>query len=264
MLVREQGDLALLKEAAKKAGEIALRYWRQDPDVTIKADGGPVSEADLAVDAYLRETLCASRPDYGWLSEETEDNDARLRCNQVFIVDPIDGTRAYIDGQQTWAVSLAVVTGGVPTSAVVYLPARDKLYAAEIGGGATLNDFTISAASSNSIDSATVLASQQTLNPKHWLGPPPSFTRKMRPSLAYRLCLVAEGRFDAMLTFRKTWEWDIAGGVLIAAEAGARVTDRHGAPLQFNERTAQSDGAIVASPEVHTQVIHRLQRSVLP
>jgi myo-inositol-1(or 4)-monophosphatase len=251
-------DLELLITAARGAGEIAKSYFQGENRVWDKGSDDPVSEADIAVDTYLRETLCASRPDYGWLSEETDDDRARLEREHVFIVDPIDGTRAFVAGQSTWAHSVAVVCGGVPVAGVVYLPMKDRLYAACKGSGASLNGASLNVDASGLVTKPTVLASRGALDEKHWPGGVPSVERHFRPSLAYRLCLVGEGRFDAMLTLRDSWEWDIAAGALIAAEAGATATDRTGAALRFNRRRPMAPGVLVAAPQVHQAMIPRL------
>ena len=113
-------DLALLRDAAKAAGEIATKHFRKDPEAWDKGAGqGPVTEADIEVDTMLREELTAARPDYGWLSEETADNATRLDRERVFVVDPIDGTRAFMDGKTGFSHALAVVEQGVPVAAVV-------------------------------------------------------------------------------------------------------------------------------------------------
>ncbi|MCP5037766.1 MAG: 3'(2'),5'-bisphosphate nucleotidase CysQ, partial [Rhodobacteraceae bacterium] len=133
-------DLSLLMDAAAAAGVIACRHFKASPEVWDKPGGaGPVTEADIAVDTMLREELLASRPDYGWLSEETEDNSTRLDREKVFIVDPIDGTRAFIDGSPTWAHSLAVSELGQITAAIVYSPEHDKMYSAGRDLGAFWN-----------------------------------------------------------------------------------------------------------------------------
>ena len=129
-------DLALLIAAAEAAGDIARRHFSVGHSVWEKAGGqGPVTEADIEVDDMLRERLMAARPAYGWLSEETEDDTSRLDRKRVFIIDPIDGTRAFTEGHRTWAHSLAVVDQGRPVAAVVYLPMLGKLYTAEAGHG---------------------------------------------------------------------------------------------------------------------------------
>ncbi|WP_284265053.1 inositol monophosphatase family protein [Roseicyclus amphidinii] len=245
-------DLALLVEAARGAGRIAARYFRDDPETWDKPDGtGPVTEADLAVDDMLRDRLSAARPGYGWLSEETPDSPERLTAERVFVVDPIDGTRAFIEGSSAFSHSLAVVEGGEVIAAVVYLPIRGKLYAASRGGGATLNDDPIRASATADLEGAVVLATKPSLSAEHWPRGVPQVTRVYRPSLAYRMALVGEGRFDAMLSFRATWEWDIAAGALIIAEAGGQVTDAAGAPLRFNAEVPQVPGVLAAGAALH-------------
>ena len=251
-------DLDLLIDAARGAGEIARRFFDGANNVWQKGEDDPVSEADLAVDAYLRETLCAARPDYGWLSEETEDDGARLSKSRVFVADPIDGTRAFIAGQSAWAHSIAVVDEGRPVAGVVYLPVKDRLFAAARGGGATLNDTRLRVSGRQALDNARILATRPAFDARHWPGGVPPIDRHFRPSLAYRLSLVAEGRFDGMLTLRNSWEWDIAAGAVIAAEAGAEVSDRQGRPLRFNNRHPMTDGVLVAPPPVHAALLHRL------
>ena len=123
-------DLALVRDAAREAGEIAMRYFRKDPDVWMKEGVSPVSAADIAVDDFLRDTLGRARPDYGWLSEETADSHERLSARRTFVVDPIDGTRAFIAGQRTWCVSIAVVENGAPLVGVLDCPAKDEIYEA--------------------------------------------------------------------------------------------------------------------------------------
>jgi myo-inositol-1(or 4)-monophosphatase len=251
-------DLSLLIDAARSAGAIALDHWKTDLQVDHKHGGSPVSEADYAVDSHLRETLTAARPDYGWLSEETPDTLERLSRDTVFIADPIDGTRAYLNHEPTWAIALAVVHKGQPTAGVVYLPARDKLYAATLDGGATLNDAPLRTGSRTDPDGASVLAPRPSLDPKWWSCKVPRFDRHWRPSLAYRFCLVAQGRFDAMLTLRDAYEWDIASGILIAQEAGVKLTDRNARPITLNSRSAKAAGILAAPPALHRAIAKRL------
>lgn len=222
-------------------------------------DAGPVTEADLAVNDMLLSTLRQARPDYGWLSEETEDNTERLGKDRVFIIDPIDGTRSFVEGSNTWAHSIAVAENGVVTAAVVYLPMRDKLYAAASGQGATLNGSSIRASQKSRLDTSTVLAARPALMANHWkTRETPSFKRSYRPSLAYRLALVAEGRFEAMMTLRHSWEWDIAAGALIAAEAGGCAHDRTGKPLRFNNADPRLNGVVAGGGQVCAALIDAL------
>ncbi len=252
-------DLALLTEAALAAGKIARRHFGASPDIWEKPDGGgPVTAADLEVDRMLRAELTRARPGYGWLSEETEDAPDRLDARRVFVVDPIDGTRAFIAGEKTWAQSLAVVEDGRVVAGVVHLPMLERTYCADEGGGAWLNGAPIGVSPRADLENARVLANAAQLDPRHWRGDAPRLERHMRPSLAYRLCLAAEGRFDAMLSFRDAWEWDVAAGDLIAREAGAVVSDRTGAPAVYNNPHPQIPGLIVAGPALHAAILARV------
>ncbi|MCR9156980.1 MAG: 3'(2'),5'-bisphosphate nucleotidase CysQ [Rhodobacteraceae bacterium] len=254
-----ESDLDLLIDAARQAGEIALYYKAKGLEVEHKPDdAGPVTQADFAVDNALRETLTAARSDYGWLSEETRDTPDRLDKNRVFIVDPIDGTRSFVNGETTWAHSLAVVDQGVVTQGVVYLPEMDLLYSADRAQGAFCNGDQLSVSDINDIHAARILATKPNMDQKHWRDSVPGFARSHRPSLAYRLCLVAQGRYDAMLTFRPSWEWDIAAGALILSEAGAIVTDRAGEALRFNNVVPQTAGILGAGAALHGQIAERL------
>ena len=252
-------DLALLTAAAMKAGTLARQFFGQDPHVIQKPDGaGPVTEADLQVDSLLRDTLCAARPAYGWLSEESPDTDARLGVTTQFIVDPIDGTRAFINGSKDWAHSLAIVEDGQVRAGVVYLPMHALLFTATVGGGAFLNGQPIRASGATS--DATLLATKPNFEPHWWKnGTPPDVTRAFRSSLAYRLSLVAQGRFDGMLTLRPCWEWDIAAGALIVSEAGGKVSDQHDKPLRFNNPHPMVPGVVAAGHGLHGALVSQLE-----
>ena len=254
-----ENDLALLIAAAEAAGGIAARHFGQAPRRWDKGAGqGPVSEADIEIDTMLRLRLLAARPDYGWLSEETPDDPARLASGSVFIVDPIDGTRAFLAGQKQFAHALAVARDGRITAGVVHLPLLGLTYAAARGGGAWLNGRRLWVAQGGALGGARVLTGRAQLAPENWPGGAPPVIAHQRPALAWRLCLVAEGAFDAALTLRDAWHWDIAPGSLIAAEAGAAITDRFGAPLGFNTPRPLSAGLVTAAPGLHGALMARL------
>lgn len=253
-------DLALLIDAAREAGRIATGYSGPTAKSWDKADGaGPVTEADLAVNTMLEDRLQTARPDYGWLSEETEDGTARLGKDRVFIVDPIDGTRSFIAGANTWAHALAVAEQGVVIAAVIYLPLLDLMYTAATGTGAFLNGDPIRPSDQPRLNDAEILATQHNLDPSHWSGAVPEFTRSHRPSLAYRMALVAQGRFDGMITLHPCWEWDIAAGDLILREAGAICTDKTGQALKFNNPHPKVNGVVAGGQPVQSQVLSALR-----
>lgn len=256
-------DLDLLIDAAKHSGEIARRYFREKPETWDKGGGqGPVTEADLEIDRMLKHTLLAARPDYGWLSEESTDTEHRLQCPRVFIIDPIDGTRSFVEGSKTFAHSLAVVEGNIVTAAVVFLPMRDMMYSAKLGCGAFLNGVALRHSGRDTLDQARVLAARPQFAPELWPGGVPQVDRHFRPSLAYRLGLVAEGRFDAMVTLRDAWEWDIAAGALLCQEAGAAISDRSGDTLRFNNPNPKHPGVLAGSPAVHAAILGHLSKKV--
>lgn len=262
-----EADLALLAEVAVEAGRIALRYHGASPRVWDKGEGqGPVTEADLAVNDFLHATLTAARPVYGWMSEESDplSDLTRLGRETLFVVDPIDGTRAFIDGQPGFAHALAVVHRGKPVAGVVHLPALGLTYGASASGGAWLNGAPIHASGREAADGAAALVARAVMERSHWPGGMPALDRHFRPSLAWRLALIGEGRFDAMLTIRDAWDWDIAASALIATEAGARVSDRAGRELIFNRPEARNPGVIAAPPVLHAALIRGLNHAGPP
>lgn len=252
-------DLDLLKSAVAEAGKIASGYWKNDPKYWDKGGThGPVSEADLHTDRCLRDLLMQARPNYGWLSEESEDDKARLSTDRVFIVDPIDGTRAFLAGERSWAISAAVVERGKVVAGVVALPKLDLTFAAETQKGATLNGTPIHASTYQGLGKSRVLLARPALSPELWPGGVPPIQRFFRPSLAYRMALVAQGKFDGMLTLRPTWEWDVAAGWIIASEAGVKATDQTGKTPMFNNSNPQIDGVVAANTALHLSLISRL------
>ena len=188
-------DLDLLTHAALDAGKIALHYWKRDPKVSDKSDGSPVTEADIAVNDMLQARLRGARPDYGWLSEETPDNLDRRSCEHVFIIDPIDGTRAFVAGEETFAHSLAIARNGVVIAGVVYLPALDRLYTASLTAPALRDGQPIAPSGRMTLDDATVLTSRPNLDPHLWPGGVPVIKRTFRASLAYRMA--------------RAWRWQL-------------------------------------------------------
>ena len=253
-------DLENLKTAALQAGKIALGYFDKNYKTWDKEAGaGPVTEADLEIDKFLKTFLLNCEPQYGWLSEETEDGSSRLTKSKVFIVDPIDGTRSFIAGDETWAHSLAVVENGIPMAAVIYLPKMDLLYTAEAGKGAFLNGDKISVSQNCELKDAEILAKKSILSENIWKsGNPALFRQRYRPSLAYRLALVAEGKFDAMIALGRSWEWDICAGHLLVSEAGGSVTTNFGDEIVYNSKAGSSKGIIAGNPNIHKSVTNEL------
>jgi myo-inositol-1(or 4)-monophosphatase len=250
-------DLALLSEAARAGGRLALDRRARGLKVQGKSDGSPVTDGDLAVDALLKRELGGARPGYGWLSEETPDAPARLEMSRVFVVDPIDGTTAYVKGKPWFALSLAVVEAGRPIAGVVFAPALDELYAAHAGGGASCNGEPIRPSAARRLEDCAMLAPANAFEGRRWSEPWPVMRVGQRNALAYRMALVAAGRFDAALSLGWKNDWDIAAGDLIAREAGAASCDQNGRSLRFNSPRARNAGLICCAPALLPLILER-------
>ena len=229
--------LALLTNAAREAGEIALGFFRKggrtSAQVHSKSGGSPVTDADFAVDRFLTERLRDAIPLAGWLSEETADSPERLSRHHVFVVDPIDGTRAFMSGLESWAVSVALVAGDRPVAGVVHVPAIDALYQATAGGGATCNGKPIV------VSTQARLAHARIAGPEAYVE---AFVKRggltyieKVPSLACRFVRVADGQFDLGAASSNAHDWDMAGADLILEEAGGLLTTPDGRKLAYNK-----------------------------
>ena len=236
-------DLELIRVAAEEAGRIAMGYFGRDPEVWMKAGVSPVSEADYAVDAFLKGSLRAARPDYGWLSEETVDSPDRLKARRTFVVDPIDGTRAFLEGRDVWCVSIAVVEEGRPLAGVLDCPARSEVYVASPGRGATLNGAPIKV--------RTPGPEKRVAGPKALIAALPEGWRPAKPSpyipsLAYRIALLAKGTLDGTFVKANSHDWDLAAADLILMEAGGRLLDHTARILRYAADADPSHGVLAA------------------
>ncbi len=247
----------LLVSAAREAGAVALEYFnpggRTSARVVTKAGGSPVTDADLAADALLKRRLQEALPDAGWLSEETVDDFERLSRRSLIIVDPIDGTRAFVTGDPRWAVSVALIVDERPVAGVVYAPALDEIYAAARGRGATFNGATLmptagwpprAAAGPKLVIEA--MAAE--------FGAPIEIVPRV-PALAYRMCLAARGVIDFALAAANSHDWDIAAADLLLEESGARLIDVSGERLRYNSREVRRGALLAASNEAAPRLI---------
>ena len=248
-------DLSLLRDAAVEAGRIALQHRERGLKVRAKHGGSPVTNADLAVDAFLTEQLRLARPDYGWLSEETADNADRLQSRRIFVVDPIDGTSAFMKHRPWFSVALAVIEDGQAVAGVVHAPALDETYEAARGSGARLNGRPVAPSGARILRGCAMLGDPALFARGGW--PPMRIER--RNSIAYRMALVAAGAFDAAYGPTPKWDWDVAAGAVIAAEAGAAVTDHLGRPYRFNQPDPRQPGLLCAAPGVHAQLVAKAE-----
>jgi myo-inositol-1(or 4)-monophosphatase len=240
-------------QVAAEAGQMALARWRTDVEGHEKADGSPVCQVDLDADRMLRARLSALLPQAGWLSEESVDNADRLLRRQVWVVDPIDGTRDYMRGWRGWCVSVALVEDGRPVIAVLDAPARGQVWRAAAGQGATLNGAAIRAGDCTALTGARVPADALAKADRD------VFVAVEKPnSIALRIAMVAAGDADLVATLRWGNEWDIAAAALIAGEAGGVASDALGAPLTFNKPAPRAFGVLVTAAGIHAAAVARL------
>lgn len=251
-------DLALLLDAAREAGALAERLRSAGLTIDYKPGNSPVTNADLAADALLTARLRGARPDYGWLSEETADDPARLQKRRLFVVDPIDGTRAFLNGRPWWSVSLAVVEGDRPVAGVVYAPQLDQAFTAAAGGGARLNGAPIRPSDTCLVEGCGMVGDAQMFASPRWPIPWPQMRVEQRSSTAYRMCLVADGEFDAAVAPVAKHDWDLAAADLIATEAGCFVGDHLGQPFRYNGERPIQPSLVCATPLLAPLILERV------
>lgn len=242
-------DLALLSEAARAAGQTALGFFGGKQEVTWKNGGrSPVTEADYAANRVLAERLRTARPAYGWLSEENDDDRTRLTRETLFVVDPIDGTRAFIAGEPTWVVSAAIVHRGRPVAGVLYAPVLKEEFTAVAGGPALKNGAAISVSRPGEGGPLRLACGKDMLD-RFDAGFAARIERAPHvPSLAYRIAMVADGRLDATLVKPNAHDWDIAAAELVLEAAGGVLSDCNGRPIAYN-RSEVSHGFLCAAAE---------------
>ena len=256
-------DTALLIETVREAGALARSMFRTELKNWTKGASSPVSEADIAVNDLLENRLRSATPDYGWLSEESADDEARLGKSRVWIVDPIDGTRGYLAGREDWCVSVALVEGASPLLAAVFVPVSDEFFFATRGGGAVRNEVAIHATSGTGLDFSRIA------------GPKPLVERMNREpgeislyprigSLALRLCRVAEGRLDAAFAGGQSRDWDLAAANLIVQEANGNMTALSGDTILYNRREVTHGVLVAAGRDRHAGIVEHFRNRPLP
>jgi myo-inositol-1(or 4)-monophosphatase len=250
-------DLALLEAAAREAGALAVKGRAAGFKSWSKGAAGPVTEVDLAIDAMLKQRLLDARPDYGWLSEETPDNPQRLQHDRVFVIDPIDGTQAFIQGTSEFTISIGLVRGNEAWAGAIYNPSTDEMFLGARDSGATYKGGPMQVSTTGALENASLIGKQAFFSLPSWPDPWPALRLGFRQSIAYRLGLVANGRFDGVILAGMKHDWDIAAGVAIVEAAGGRVSDPWGAPLQFNKPDPRAPGVVAAGAALHPLLIER-------
>jgi myo-inositol-1(or 4)-monophosphatase len=259
-----RADLELIIDAAHEAGELAADLRRKGLEIAYKPDDNtPVTNADLAADALLKARLRAARPDYGWLSEETADDPERLGRRHLFVVDPIDGTRAFLNDRPWWAVSIAVVDGHRPSAGVVFAPELQHTYAAAAGDPPTLNGQVIAPSVVSVLEDCAFVGDPKMLAHPSWPAPWPDMRVAQRNSTALRICLVAAGAADATLALAEKYDWDLAAADLIAGQAGCVVGDHLGRGFSYNGERPLQRSLLCATPALAPLIRERVRHIAL-
>ncbi|MBF9231756.1 3'(2'),5'-bisphosphate nucleotidase CysQ [Microvirga sp. BT350] len=247
-----------VRDAAREAGAMALPFFRAGGQTAarlwFKERSSPVTEADIALDNFLKERLSRLMPEAGWLSEETEDDSARLDRRFVWIVDPIDGTRAFASGHPDWSISIALVADGRPVLGVIHAPTHEQLYEASLGSGASRNGKRLSVSHAAPLDHVRVAGPQPLVDHLGRRIGPIEHLPKV-PSLALRLARVADGSIDVGLVSANSHDWDIAAADLILGEAGALLTDFDGVPPVYNQVRPRHGEMVAVASRLHPRAI---------
>lgn len=250
-----QADVELIRDLTIEAGKIALRWFGKDPEVWMKEGQSPVSEADFAVDDFLKKNLLEHRPDYGWLSEETEDNDDRMGKHRTFVVDPIDGTRGFIQGMDRWCVSVAIVENNRPIAGVLECPVMEQTIVAARGQGTTLNSEPLRLSKFAPKSVLRIAGPRSIANTMFDSKEQEIEKSKFIPSLAYRIGMVAMDEIDLSLARGSAKDWDLAAADLIVHEAGATLTNIEGETLRYNCRDLRHGSLVASHAENHKQML---------
>lgn len=256
-------DHALLVAAVREAGALAMTYFGTEVRTWEKEGGTPVSDADIEVNLLLQRRLRQVRPDYGWLSEETEDDTARLNCRRVWVVDPIDGTRAFLKGTPHFCHAVALVEDGRPILAALHNPAVDEFYEAATGRGTLLNGRPISVSDRQELAGCGMAAYGPMFKHPAWREPWPDMNIIQRDSVAYRLAMVASGAADAAFGLNTKQDWDLAAADLIVQEAGGRVSSAGGHLLNYNGVEPKHRSFLAAGPALYNVLLERIRRADL-
>ena len=241
-------ELEQLEAAMRAAGSEALRLAAEGFETIRKPDQSPVTSADLAVNRILHAQLLSAFPHDGWLSEESPDDAGRLQKDRVWVVDPIDGTKAFINRVPEFCISVALVEQGLPIVAAIYNPSTNELFSAIRGEGLRLNHESIDSRPTNAEHLPVIALGPWERQTGRFAALDSSTQHRPMLSIAWALALMACGRIDAVATFEPENEWDVAAGVLLIAEAGGTITDGSGQALIFNRPTPRYRGIIATSP----------------
>ncbi len=247
-------DLKRIEDALMEAQEVALRYTPGRVESSFKSIDDPVTRADTELDALLKRLLV--RPGDGWLSEETADDPARLACRRVWIVDPLDGTREFVEGIPEWCISVGLAVDGKAVAGGICNPATGQVILGSIESGITLNGKQVRPTQASSLNGAKILASRSEVKRGQWKRfEGRGFTIVPTGSVAYKLGCIAAGLADGTFTLVPKHEWDIAAGVALVQATGGIVTITDGSAPLFNQPKPLIPGLIASGTDLIDSLI---------
>ena len=249
----------LVKESILEAGKLALKWFKKDPEQWKKDDGSLVSKADIEINDLLNKLLKNKNPEFGWLSEENEDDRSRLNKKITFVVDPLDGTKAFLEGKKEFSISVAIVKNGLPISGIVFSPSTGEMFEAEKNKGSWKNNKKVIISNYNRLEKCKMIAFKPMFSHPAWKEPWPKMDIENRNSIAYRMALVASGQYDAMMALNSKNDWDIAAGDLLISEAGGIVTLHTNKKIIYNTENIKKPSVIGTNKSIHDKIIKRVK-----
>ena len=251
-------ELATLVESIRNAGTKVRELVRVGFEVQMKPDRSPVTTVDHEVNRILHDMQRREFPRDGWLSEESPDDPARLTNARVWIVDPIDGTKALMNRMPEFCISAALVERGVPVVAAILNPSTDELFTAMRGGGLFLNGARVTLSPPHDFN-PVIMVSAWEFRTDRWSTLAKTIRCRPMYSIANALALVAAGRVQSALTIEPENEWDVAAGVLLIEESGGTISDGAGKPFVFNQPTPRFRGVIAVAATADKDLRANLQ-----
>ena len=259
-------ELETAVQAARAAGAIVREFYEHGVEVAYKdhARDNPVTAADTQADACIQAAIRRSFPEDGWLSEETRDSHDRLTRRRVWIVDPLDGTKEFVQHIPELCVCIALVADGAPVLGVSFNPITDELFAGARGHGLTLNGTAAHTTATADVAAARILASRSEDQRGEWDVFKPHVRVALTGSVAFKLALIAAGRADGTFSLTPKHEWDICAGAALIEAGGGRITDLQGAPLQFNRPRPLLPGLIATNAALYDGIRALITRLAPP
>ena len=251
-----------IKNAALKAlyvaGQIAIDFESAEIKHWYKSKSQPVTDADIEINLYLKKFFREHTPDYGWLSEESEDDKSRLKKKPFWCLDPIDGTRSFISGKPEYTISLALLIESQPILGMIYNPRTNEMFMAERENGAFCNKKKIKVSNKRKIDdcSIAISSSEQKKIQNHKILKELK-TVKMG-SIAYKIALVAKGEIDIALSFTRKSDWDLAAASLIIEEAGGIISKIDGSKINYNTEKLKISSVFASNQIIHSNLLSKI------